>query len=352
MNTVRELLARPSIWIRGDGPQSDVVLASRVRLARNLSSRRFPGHSSSDENAGLLAMVLQETADMPALRGALRLELEPVELVDRRILGERQHASRELVRSPRNRGIVISADESRSFRINEEDHLRLQSMCSGLDLERTNELAEELDGELDARLGFAFDDAYGFLTANPKNAGTGMRAAVLLHLPALAMEGKLEGLITAVQQQECRVRGLHGEAKSAPGSVIEISNRASLGLREKEIVRNLLRATQEATKQEGDARERLLSGARSLLEDRVWRSYGVLSQARLLSAREALQHGSLLRLGNSLGLLELSPDVVQELFALSQEAHSQLWSGTNGHELERSAWRAEQVRNKLKGTAR
>jgi protein arginine kinase len=325
------------------------VLSSRVRLARNLAGRRFPARAGADESKRLLTEVLAKTTDVQALVGGLRLELEPVALIDRRILGERQHASPELVRSPKNRGIVVSADESRSFRINVGDHIRIQSMCSGLDLERAYSMADALDSELDARLVFAFDDTFGFLTANPANAGTGLRVSVLLHLPALVMEQKLDAVITDLNQAQCTVRGFRDEGGGPPGSLVQVSNSVALGLRESEILRRLSRATQEAMKREGDARERLLSGARSLLEDRVWRSFGILRHARLLSAQETLYHASLLRLGVSLGFLDLRPEVLQDLLSWSQDAHAQLWSGTNGHELARSAWRAEQVRTKLKG---
>ena len=182
------------------------------------------------------------------------------------------------------------------------------------------------------------------------NAGTGMRVSVLMHLPGLVLDQKIEADIQELKNKQFTVRGFRGEGSTALGNLFQLSNSVTLGLRESEIVRRLETATRDLIGREERAREHLLSGARSLLEDRIWRSYGILTQARLLGAQEALHHASLLRLGRGLKILDLRPEVLNDILTLSQEAHSQLWAGPDGSEAERNAWRAERVRKKLQNS--
>ncbi|MFQ5599515.1 MAG: ATP--guanido phosphotransferase [Candidatus Krumholzibacteriia bacterium] len=348
MKEVRDLLASRSVWLRGEGPESDTVLSSRIRFARNLSGRMFPQQATAPERADLLGEILDKTQGLQQFPEELRLSLEPLEPLDRRLLGERQLLSHELVESPRFRGVVIAANESVSFMINEEDHLRIQALRSGFDLERAHAAGDALDNELDGRLDFAFTKTFGFLTACPTNAGTGMRASVLMHLPALVLGQRVEEELQALRTNDLTVRGFQGEGSSATGNFFQISNAVTLGVGEKDILEKLRKAARDLIAKEKQAREDLASRARTLLEDRIWRSFGILSQARVLSSQETLHHASLLRLGHGMKIVEVPMAVLNDILNLSQEAHAQVLAGSNGSEVERGAWRAEQVRKKLR----
>jgi protein arginine kinase len=347
MKSVRELLERPSVWLRGSGPESEVVLSTRVRFARNLAGRPFPQHAPPAARAELLREILELTQGLPEVADELRTPLERLEALERRILGERQLVSAELVEAPRGGGVVIAADESVSFMINEEDHLRIQALASGLDLEGAYGAGEALERALGERLDFAFDPTLGFLTACPTNLGTGMRASVLVHLPALVLSNRMEVELQALQRREVTVRGVHGEGSTAMGNFFQISNAVTLGPQETALLARLREVTHDLIVKERQARTELLGRARTLLEDRIWRSFGILCHARVLTAQETLHHASMLRFGQVLGILELPTRILHDILALGQEAHTEALAGADGGEAERSAWRAETVRAKL-----
>ena len=348
--SVGELVRRPSVWLRGDGPEQGIVLSTRIRLARNLADRVFPQGAGPEARAAALREILARTEGLGLESGELRLVLAPLKPVERRILGERQLLSQEVVDAPAERGVVIAGDESVSFIINEEDHLRLQALCSGLDLERARVAATRLEAALEERLEFAFDDGLGFLTACPTNTGTGMRASVLLHLPGLVLDNRMEGELAALHRRGVTVRGYHGEGSAALGNFFQVSNALTLGLREEEILERLEGVTHDLIVKEKQSQEALLSRARSLLEDRIWRSYGILRHARKLNAQETLQHASMLRLGASTGILDLSRQVLTEILTLGQEAHTELLAGSDGDAVQRSIWRAAAIRKRLEGS--
>ena len=345
--SVADLARRPCIWLRGDGPESDVVLSTRIRFARNLADRVFPQTAGAEARAAVLREILGRTEGLGLESGELRLLLAPLEAVERRILGERQLLSQELVDAPGERGVVGAGDESVSFMINEEDHLRIQTLCSGLDLQRANAVASRLETALSERLEFAFDASLGYLTACPTNTGTGMRASVLLHLPGLVLDNRMEAELAALHERGVTVRGYHGEGSAALGNFFQISNAVTLGLREEDILERLESMAHDLIVKEKQAQEGLLSRARSLLEDRIWRSYGVLRYARKLNAQETLQHASMLRLGTSTRILDLPRQVVAEILMLGQEAHTEMLAGSDGDGVRRSIWRAAAIRRKL-----
>ena len=353
MSVVRELVERPCGWMGTNAPQREIVLSSRIRLARNLSERTFPQRADEPSRGVLLQEILDKTQHVEALGGGLRLNLERLEPVERQLLGERQLISQDLVEKPQHRGVVVARDESASFMINEEDHLRIQAMRPGLDLDQAYRAADGLDDELDARLDFAYSPRFGFLTACPTNTGTGMRASVLIHLPGVVLAKESDKLLESLRKLHLTVRGFYGEGTAAMGNFFQISNAVTFGLREAEILEQLDRAAHSLIEWEQRAREALLRKARPLLEDKIWRSYGILRYARMLTSQEALTHGSLLRLGVGLKVLDDVPvETLNEILVQSRPAHAQLLAGREGGAGERDAWRAEMVRNKLRRAER
>lgn len=347
MSEWRDLALRPCGWLASPAPQEHVVLSSRIRLARNLTGQRFPQRAAPAERAGLLQEVLDKTREVALLDGGPRFVLERLERVQRQLLGERQLVSQDLVETPEGRGVVVAADQTASFMINEEDHLRVQAFRSGLDLDGAYRSADALERDLDGRLEFAWSERFGFLTACPTNAGTGMRASVLLHLPGVVMHKEFDALVEDLRGRQLTLRGFHGEGTAAVGYFFQVSNATTLGIREADILERLDQAARDLVAWEERARTALLSRARTLLEDKIWRSYGVLRYARVLASREALIHASLLRLGTSLGVLQLPVQALNEILIHSQPAHAELLGCAEGP-AETDAWRAEMVRKKLR----
>jgi protein arginine kinase len=354
MSRVQDLLKQPSLWTRLTGPEADVALLSRVRLARNLSGCRFPERASNEERRAVLDRVSQQADQVESLQGAHRLDLDGLSDTPRGALGERRLLGERLLMPSSERRLFVAPDESQSFVVNGEDHVEMQAQVSGLDLQGAFETCDALDVELDSRLDFAYSETYGFLTSRPERSGTGLRAGVLVYLPGLALGNQLQALCKELQDERHECLPFHPSSRQGEAHLFVVSNQSMVGKRQGEIVRDLDAAVRTLLDRERQERQRLFSGAQSLLADRIWRSYGILSQARLLKARETLRHACRLLLGVQLGLLEIPASVLVELFALSQDAHTRMRMQTKangqyamGQEVEE--WRAERVRNELQG---
>ncbi len=342
-------LKQPGEWLRGDGPESDVVVSCRVRLARNL--HRFP----------FLTVATKEVrGDIEGfLRGRFQEHLAPLGIhyvpmaslapVDRTLLVERHLVSRELAadgEAGSGRGVALRGDESLSIMVNEEDHLRLQVLRSGLQLEQAWEEADRIDSLLEGHLNYAFHPRFGYLTACPTNAGTGLRLSVMVHLPASVLAKQVDRMLQALARLNYTVRGLYGEGTSPVGDLYQISNQVTLGRSEKDLIVELRKVLPELLKFERSWRSKL-AGDRPL-EDRVWRAFATLKHARRISSEETLEHLSHVRLGVHLGLLKGLPlSLVNELLLYSQPAHLQKLQGRLLAEEERDGLRADYLRSKL-----
>lgn len=347
MNTDWQAIAgSPCSWLDPDGPADAVILSTRIRLARNLAGRSFPQHARRAERRELLQEILDKTQSLEAFMRGWRWSLHAMEPLHRQLLGERQLVSPELVENPEERAVVVASDQTLSFMINEEDHLRLQSVRAGVDLDGAWRAVDRVDDDLDGRLDFAYSDAFGFLTSCPTNVGTGMRASVLAHLPGVVLAKDLEKMIEELRARRLAIRGFYGEGSAALGNLFQVSNGTTLGLREAEVLEKLDQAARELVGWEERARDALWARARSLLEDKVWRSFGILRHARVLSAQESLNHASLLRLGTSLGILQIPVRVLNEILLHAQPAHSELLGRAEGVS-DVEARRAAMVREKL-----
>jgi protein arginine kinase len=337
-------------WLRGDGPEGDIVISSRVRLARNLAGRPFGTRASPAERRSIHDEVRARVMKSRFADRIFFVDLSAEESVEGDFLVERHLISRELAGGEGPRGVAFGSREAISIMVNEEDHLRIQVLQSGLQLEDAWRGAQAVDGLLEeAGLRFAFHGKYGYLTACPTNAGTGLRASVMLHLPALHSTEHLKRLLSAASEMGLAVRGLFGEGTEPLGHLYQVSNQRTLGRSEPEVVQSVVgKFVPQAVRYERMIREELLSRHRLRLEDQVWRSLGVLRHARLITSQETLEHLSAVRLGVNLGILQgIDLRTVNDLFILTQPAHMQKLEGRPLPVRERDEARAAFVRKRL-----
>lgn len=340
---------RRSKWLTEAGPDSEIVLSSRVRLARNLRALPFPFLASDSQTQEVLRQVDGVCRSHPESFAAFAfLLLKDMPPLLRQVLVEERLVSPLLVREPRNSALLLHAVEDISIMVNEEDHLRLQCLLPGLQLDAALQEACKYDDLLEQELDFAFHEEWGYLTACPTNVGTGLRASVMLHLPGLCLSGQLGRVLSAVTQVGLAVRGLHGEGSEMVGNLVQISNQVTLGQSEEEIVSNLHGVTRQIIEQEQQARCLLLNEGGDFIADRVNRAWGLLRHARLLPAGEAIQYLSDVKLGVDLGLLEnVPPQVHKELMVIQSPACLQLAAGKELTELECNRERSRVIRQHL-----
>jgi protein arginine kinase len=342
------MLREAGPWFSGEGPLADAVLSTRVRLARNLAGARFPSRAAPEELQQVLVHAEAALARAAALAGQPLHRLEALGTLERQFLLERHLASHELVSDGRQRGLAFAADEALSVMVNEEDHLRLQSLAPGFQLDACHAAAAALDEQLEAELDFAFADDFGYLTACPTNVGTGMRASVLIHLPALVLTRRIKKVLAGVGQVGLAVRGFYGEGTDVLGNFFQISNQITLGEKESQTLLNLERVIRQVLEQEEAARELLLRDAGDQVRDKVQRALGVLTHAHLLSSQEVVGLASAVRLGVTLRLPEMPPlRALNALLLRVQPAHLQLREGREMNSQERNACRAVRVREWL-----
>ena len=348
-----ELAGRTSPWLSGEGPHADLVLSTRIRLARNLDQVPFTHRARDEQLQGVLASAGVAAQRSAAFGGGLILAMTDLTAIQRQVLVERHLVSHELGDGVRPRGILVAPDERLSLMINEEDHLRLQSMAPGFQLADAWAAADAADDELGQSLDFAFSEEMGYLTACPTNAGTGLRASVLIHLPALVLLDEIQKVLKGVMQVGLSVRGLYGEHSEVMGNLFQISNQTTLGRSERDSIESLERVTRQIMDAEERARDRMMRDARVQIEDKVWRAYGTLRHCRSVHAREVINLCSAVRLGVALGLPGLCPlRVVNELLVLTQPGHLQRYAGAELTPSERNVIRAQLVRERLTAAER
>ncbi|MEO5799273.1 MAG: ATP--guanido phosphotransferase [Gemmatimonadales bacterium] len=339
-------------WLAASGPWADLVVSTRVRLARNLVGVGFRGRNSEADREGVLEQVQAAAADAPSLAGATLHRLDPLPLEGRQWLQERQLVSRELAGlDPGGRatggGAVLVAGAV-AVMLNEEDHLRMQGLRSGFALDEALADAERADGELGARLSFAFHPEFGYLTACPTNVGTGLRASVLIHLPGLVLTREIAKVLQGLAQVGLTYRGLYGEGSAVLGNLFQLSNQTTLGKSESELLDHLGRLVRQVMECEIQARDVLRRDAAAVLDDQVWRAWGVLSHARAVTFDELVELLSGVRLGVSLGILPPLPlGTMNRLLVLAQSAHLARAAGTSLEDEALAVHRATLVRRLL-----
>ncbi len=322
--TIASLIDSPSELTDGLGHKTAIVLMTRVRLARNLAGQAFPGWAKAAQREEIVARCREALLGLSPLKRSLSLKVDELSDLEKQILVERHLISRELSGAKAGAGVVISKDQTVSVMINEEDHLRLQVLRSGLQLKKAWSVINELDSALEDRLDYAFSPALGYLTACPTNLGTAMRASAMMHLPALVIGNQMEKVVRAVNQLGLVVRGLFGEGSDASGSIFQISNQTTLGESEEEIIKRLGNVLNSIVEHELNARQKLLEGDPGKLWDKIGRAYGILQNSHLLSTSEAMNLLSLIRLGVDLGMFPAAHRcVIDRLLIEAQPGHLQ-----------------------------
>jgi protein arginine kinase len=317
MNYLNQSLSR---WMEGDGPHSAVVISSRVRLARNISDHPFPGRADATQLEEVERKVRRwwNNGGLKSLGEVKYLSIKDLPANELHALVDKHLVSPNLATGGHG-AVLVNQEESVSIMVNEEDHFRIQSLLSGLQLGEAWRLASQVDDFIDVGFRYAWAPEIGYLTCCPTNVGTGMRASVMLHLPGLALSGQLAVVLATISKVGIMVRGLYGEGSEAQGNIYQISNQTTLGQSEEEIIEALNRVTLQVVRQELDARQKVLEQNRIGLMDRIWRSYGILANARIMASTEALEHLSNLRLGIDLKILDnINPRILLELLVLTR----------------------------------
>jgi protein arginine kinase len=339
-------------WLEGTGAHSDIVLSTRVRLARNLQGHAFATRIRDAERQEILERV-RGAVQTTALGGGAGYELAAMPPLGRRILHERHLVSRELAglagESPvRGAGLFMGPEDALGVMVNEEDHLRLQAILSGLRLQEAFNRVDRLDEELGAQLPFAYHQEYGYLTSCPTNVGTGLRASILIHLPGLVLTKEIGKVLQGISQVGLTFRGLYGEGSEVIGNFFQISNQTTLGKSEEDLVEHLQKIVGRVIQYETGAREILMRDAPAVIEDKIWRAYGLLRYARSLSFDEVMNLLSGVRLGVSMDLIPgLRVYTLNKLMIFSRDAHLEQAAARPLRDAESDLHRATYVRRVL-----
>ncbi len=346
--TLNDLLEHPGEWLSGTGPEAGIVLSSRVRLARNLGGHHFASRTDEKEREEVTQAVRDALAALPGGQDLAWLDVASMAPLDRRFLVERHLISREQEEGEGSRGVAIDERETIAVMVNEEDHLRLQSIRGGLQLAETYQALERIDDALSNILEIAFDSDLGYLTACPTNVGTGMRVSVMMHLPALVMTSHIEKAFRAVHDLRLTVRGLYGEGTEAQGEFYQVSNQITIGRSEREIIDDLRATVDGLIAYEKKARERLMEIEPAKVQDRIWRAHATLKNARIMSSEEAMGHLSSVRLGVDLGMISgLDISGLNRIFVYIQPAHLQRMEGRELAPEDRDLVRATYIREQM-----
>lgn len=338
-------------WLRGGGPMHDVVISTRIRLARNLAGMPFLSRCSDEQKQELQARLRGQLLDANLAPEVFYVDVAAAGDLDRQLLVERQLISRQHSEADHPRGVAVSGSETLSIMVSEEDHLRIQVLRSGLGLSEAAAEGRRIDDLLEKTMSFAFHPQYGYLTACPTNVGTGMRVSVMLHLPALKMTGEIEKAFRAAHDMRLAIRGLYGEGTEATGDFFQVSNQITLGKTEDQIVADLCeQCVPNFVKYERRARESLCSRRSAAIDDKVLRADALLRSARMISSEETMYLLSLVRLGAHLGRLsDVDLKLINELFLLTQPAHLQKIHKRQMDPRERAEARAAYIRRRLGG---
>lgn len=342
------LLFQSSEWLKGTGEKAHIVISSRIRLARNISDISFPHWANKKESKETLSLIKSILFEIKYFKRGFLVELDSLDTLSKQFLLERHLISREQTEGKDSKAVFVSEKEIISIMINEEDHLRIQVFQSGFNLSEAWRLISELDNQLEQKLNYAFSPQWGYLTACPTNTGTGMRASLMLHLPALVMTKQIGNILQTLSKLGIVARGLYGEGTEASGNFFQFSNQLTLGRSEEDIIDNLKRVVRQIISYEEERRKILLKQKREILYNQIWRAYGILKNSYFISSGETMNLLSMLRLGLDLGILKnVKIKRINNLFLLTQPAHLQKIEGKRLNAYQRDIKRAEVIRERL-----
>lgn len=346
---IHEYLVPAADVAQRKGPHDRIVMSSRIRLARNLARGAFPGWAKKPERIQILDHIRPAVESLPEMAGAYSETMDNLTTLEKQILVERHLISREHAAKSAGSGLVLNHEESLCVMINEEDHLRMQSLRPGLQIKEAWEAIDRVDSELESRLNFAFDSNLGYLTACPTNLGTGIRVSAMLHLPGLVLAEQINPIIQSVNRLGLAVRGLYGEGTEALGNVFQVSNQMTLGETEAGIVERLDKVLSQIIEHEENARQTLLEKKPKTVFNHIGRAYGVLANAHSISSKETMNLLSLMHLGVDLGMFPgVTAALPNELFILTQPAHLQKQFSEKLSPEERDLLRADMLRERLR----
>lgn len=338
-------------WMKANKAENNMVLSSRIRLARNFKDIPFP-HKLTEERA---RQVISSVEDAIYTSSSMKSSYKSIYLWQQedntcRGFVEKHLISPKLVGNKEKAAFILDSDETVSIMVNEEDHIRLQTIAAGLNLEEAYNLADKLDNLLEEKLEYAFDEKLGYLTACPTNIGTGLRASVMIHLPALAINNEMDGVYNAVTKVGMTIRGLYGEGSKSEGNLFQISNQVTLGLSEEDIINNLKAVVRQIINQENISREQLVNKYRYELEDKIYRSVGILKSAVILDSKECLNLLSNARMGVEMGIIkDIDLALINTFLVETQPATLQQLANSKLTEKERDFNRAKLIRERLSG---
>lgn len=353
MSDIDVFVKQPAEWLRCSGPESDIVVSSRIRLARNIKGFPFLQKLTHDQQEEIVDVMENAVRKSALLKDAFYFRYENLMDVDRQFLLERHLVSREHANEKGDKAVAISSNEVVSLMVIEEDHLRLQAFQSGFNLVETWRIVNQIDNELERNIDYSFNPTLGYLTACPTNVGTGLRASCMLHLPSLVLTKQVHKVLQALAKLNLAARGLYGEGTQATGNFFQFSNQMTLGQLEEEIIDNLASVIRQVIEHEKEARQYLLEKRKAKFEDQIWRALGTLKSSRIISSSEATQLLSLIQLGIMMGLISsgLTRQDLNALFLLIQPAHLQKMTGKTLNAAERDICRADLIRSRLAGAA-
>ncbi|MFZ7133007.1 MAG: protein arginine kinase [Eubacteriales bacterium] len=300
-----------------ENKDKDIVVSSRIRLARNIKNLPFPLFLSDDSAEKIVHMVDDVVLESTDLSPFTKIELKQLTSNEKRMLVEKHLTSPELGNHAYST-VFIRNDEKVSIMINEEDHIRIQCILEGFQLENAYAIANKVDDLLEAKISYCFDEKYGYLTSCPTNLGTGMRASVMLHLPSLTLSNQMNSFVQTLARFGITIRGIYGEGTEALGDLYQISNQTTLGVNEQGIITNIHDVSKEIIKRERDLRYEILNNNRIYLEDKIYRAFGILSHARSINLEESMKLLSLVRLGSDLNLVGNDIKIINNLIETIQ----------------------------------
>lgn len=333
-----------------EGPDSDIILSSRIRLARNIKNYKFPSLFSKEEAEEVIRVVHNSVKNhgLPKIGELELLVMNDLQPLQKRVLVEKHLISPHLAESSPFGACLLSENEEISIMINEEDHIRIQCLFPGFQISEALQTANDMDDAIERNVDYAFNEKIGYLTSCPTNVGTGMRASVMMHLPGLVLTQQLNKIIPAINQLGLVVRGMYGEGSEALGNIFQISNQITLGKSENDIVEDLKSIVGQLISQERAAREALARTSSIQLEDKVFRSYGILANCRIIESKEAASCLSDVRLGIDMGYIKnISRNILNELMILTQPGILQQYAGGPLRPDERDIRRASLIRERI-----
>jgi protein arginine kinase len=343
------LLRNTPQWMQQDGPHRDIVLTSRIRFARNLEIHPFPGWATKEARMMVLAELQPKVEALPEMTDGFSEDLVNLDQMKKQVLVEKHLVSREHAAKSAGCAVVINREQTLSIMINEEDHLRMQSIRAGLNLRTAYEALDRVDSDLEELVGYAYNERLGYLTACPTNLGTGMRASAMLHLPGLVMSEQMNQVIQAVNKIGLAVRGLHGEGTEALANLFQISNQHTLGEKEVDLLAKLERVVEQVINHERNARKKLVEESTAKVADAVGRGFAILRYAHIVESKEAFTHLSMVRMGVDLGFVPKEfAALIDAVLVEIQPAHLQLTSQMKLSPGERDVLRAQYIRDKLR----